>query len=111
MNGSNFDAGVGVAVESEVMLKSIHLCSTDSVPSSAATLSQLEPSKYIISHSGPMGTSSQQSTAAAFFARTRSKQHGFHSSSLTFCSNNNNNNNRNQWIPHHPSNGEEKTPI
>ncbi|XP_059091556.1 uncharacterized protein LOC131887076 [Tigriopus californicus] len=98
MNGLNFDGGggggggIGGNVEGEgngsgssesptplvpaSHLESIHLCSTDSVPSSAATLSQLEPSKYIISHSGPMGTSSQQSTAAAFFARTRSKQHG-----------------------------------
>lgn len=83
-NGSNVDGGGNGSGSSgspaplvpASHLESIHLCSTDIVPSSAATLSQLEPSKYIISHSGPMGTSSQQSTAAAFFARTRSKQHG-----------------------------------
>uniref|UniRef100_A0A0K2T2X4 Putative LOC100745168 [Bombus impatiens] n=1 Tax=Lepeophtheirus salmonis TaxID=72036 RepID=A0A0K2T2X4_LEPSM len=31
------------------------------------------PSKFIISHKGPIGTTSQQSTAAAFFARNHSK--------------------------------------
>ena len=47
----------------------------------AAAAAQLDP-KYIIAHSGPIGSSSQQHTAAAFFASSRKASHAKHNNIL-----------------------------